>query len=245
MIISIKFPFTFELGNKCRTLMINSSQTFKINKKKYGKLKLKHDLTKSKIDIENLVTVGNVSNINITGTFTSTNEYKLHFKGIPQPQDFLYDGGRYYYKYLENNTCCFFDKLEYYTYLNNQLIGIMRQYLITKPNTTDISYAYSALYWKGQNYYIYPANINKKCYFCIYHENTLIAIMFMKPYKLIGVPVGTIYANDDVDKDFLCIIAGTYSFIDELIQPAIYKRVRNDKFDQKFIEKIINNQETS
>ena len=244
MIISIRSPFHSKIGRRnCR--VINRSQVFKINKEKYGKLKLKHDTTHAKIEMESFLKIKNVSNINICGTFTSTNEYKLHFRDTPQPQDFLYDDGLYYYKYLQNNMLCFFDKMEYLTYFNDQLIGIMRQYLITKPGTNDISYAYSALYWKGLNYFIYPAHINKKNYFCIYQDNTLIAIIYMKTFEFIGCPVGTIYANDNVDKDFLCIIAGTYSYMDELTQPASNNYVRNDKFDQNFINKIINKQETS
>lgn len=215
-------------------------QIFKINGEKYGKIELSEREQPRAIELINNIKNKTLDNKNVNGFFTSTQEYQLHFVTTGCPTDFTSEL-LYYRKSLGNGQDCLFPKIEYQVLLAGNLVGIMRQYLMAPTGTNNVSYSYDALNWNGINYYIYPVVANRKDYYCIYKGNDLVAIIETARFASVFKNYCTIYASDDLDKDFLCIVAGIICNNDELKLPLYQSTLNDSKFDSKFIERIKGN----
>ncbi len=216
---------------------VTQKQTFKINGEVWGKIKLVEHKDTGILQLVDRIKSKTVYKKNVSGEYTGANNYGVQVTTVSCPSDFVSDM-LYYRKDLGNGQDCLFNKIDYNIFSSENLIGVMRQYIIAPTGTTNISYSYIALNFNRENYYIYPVNVDKKGYFCFYKDNVLLAIMEMPNAEIAFAEYCTIYVNDDVDKDFICLISGIICTSDELKSCIYQGSLLNDKFDSNFIERI-------
>lgn len=189
--------------------------------------------------------------------FNGRSSLNINVRKVDCPSDFE-ESMVGYYRQIDDKTKCFFRKEEHVYTENNQVVGILREYIIgTKKKIFSNFTYYDAINYKGQNYFLYPLKLDHY-YLCVYNNNTLIAII-MKESTLFKKDNYTIYALDGSDADFLCMMAAKFDYtyfqpvkrqdseghmVTEYSTPDFaFKRQRlayGDKFDSNFIERIKN-----
>ena len=188
-------------------------------------------------------------------TFNGRSSLNINIRKAECPSDFEETMGNYQ-KQLDDKTKCFFNKEEHVYTENNQVVGVLREYSIeTKKKIFVDSTYYDAINYKGQNYFLYPLKLDHY-YLCVYNNTTLIAII-MKESALLKKGNYTVYALDNADSDFLCMMTAKFDYtyfqpekrrdsnghvtIEHQIPKFAHKSQKiayGDKFDQNFIDRI-------
>ena len=204
----------------------------------------------------NLFDLGNTLD-DYSAVFNGKGSLSINIRKVDCPSDFEEDIPTYY-KQLDDKTKCSFKKEEHVYTENNQVVGILREYIIETKKKIFANFTYyDAINYKGQNYFLYPLKLDYY-YLCIYNNNTLIAII-MKEKALFKKDNYTIYALDNVDVDFLCMMAAKFDYTyfqpvkrrdsdghivnDYSVPPFATKHQKlaySNKFDSNFINKIKN-----
>ncbi len=146
----------------------------------------------------------------------------------------------------------------YYEANSNQKIGALSYITICPPkkNLFDVfrSYEYQSLNYCGNIYDLYHVIAGKDgIFYCVHMNNELVAMVHKHNQVINFKDNYTIYANNNIDIDALCLIASHFDYANyEEAMPQDQYNVKNyapvntefrksvlEKYDPTFIQKII------
>lgn len=194
------------------------------------------------------------------GKYKGQNEYKVVLEKTDDCPSGYKDGMLSYTLKKEDGSKIGIARYDYNHYnLNNEIIGKIKYITITpkkKIFEAPKAYSYQEFTFKGEKYEMYDVRINGiGIYYCIYKDDELVAIVERNLNVKNWLDNYTIYSLNEIDKEFLCLATAYYDYVnfeERKLEPSTatyhaengngyieFRKNILDKFDPKFIEKII------